>query len=96
LALTAFASNYFSLTIRNPSPASAILIIWTTGIFHLAIIEPQIEAVAQQIADTGGKRRTAVWTLFPDKPFKLAYCEDPFGNIIELYTHSTEQIWSNR
>jgi catechol-2,3-dioxygenase len=34
--------------------------------------------------------------LFPDKPYKLAYCEDPFGNIIELYTHSTEQIWSNR
>jgi catechol 2,3-dioxygenase-like lactoylglutathione lyase family enzyme len=69
---------------------------WKTGIFHLAIVEPEIETVVQRIAETGGKRRSAVWTLFPDKPYKLAYCEDPFGNIIELYTHSTEQIWSNR
>ena len=69
---------------------------WKTGIFHLAFVEPDIEATAQRIAKTGGKHRSAVWTLFPDQPYKLTYCEDPFGNIIELYSHSTEQIWSNR
>jgi catechol-2,3-dioxygenase len=30
------------------------------------------------------------------KPYKAVYCEDPFGNIIEIYTHSYEQIWSSK
>ena len=69
---------------------------WKPGLFHLAIIEPHIEDIAQRIAGSGGKLRSKVWTLFPDKPYKIAYCEDPFGNIIELSSHSTEQIWSNQ
>ena len=68
---------------------------WKAGIFHFTIVEPAIEDLVHRIADTGGKLRSQVWTLFPDKPYKIAYCEDPFGNIIEIYTHSTEQTWSN-
>ena len=68
---------------------------WKTGINHFAIVEPAIEDLARRIAETGGKCRTRVWTLFPGKPYKIAYCEDPFGNVIELHSHSTEQTWSN-
>jgi catechol 2,3-dioxygenase-like lactoylglutathione lyase family enzyme len=68
---------------------------WKPGIFHFTIVEPAIEDLVQRIAESGGKARGRVWTLFPDKPYKMAYCEDPFGNIIEIYSHSTEQTWSN-
>lgn len=69
---------------------------WKSGIFHFTIIEPAIEDLVAKIASTGGKCRSQVWTLYPDKPYKIAYCEDPFGNIVEIYTHSTEQTWSNQ
>jgi len=68
---------------------------WKAGIMHFTIIEPAIEDLVGRIAATGGKRRSQVWTLFPGKPYKIAYCEDPFGNIIEISSHSTEQTWSN-
>ena len=68
---------------------------WKVGIAHFTIIEPEIEAFAERISSTGGKVRSKVWTMFPGKPYKICYCEDPFGNIIEVYTHSTEQAWSN-
>ena len=65
------------------------------GIFHFTIVEPQVEAMVQRIVETGGKQRSKIWTLFPNKPYKMVYCEDPFGNCIEVYSHSTEQTWSN-
>jgi catechol-2,3-dioxygenase len=68
---------------------------WKTGMNHFAVVEPAIEDLARRIVETGGKRRSRIWTLFPGKPYKIAYCEDPFGNVIELYSHSTEQTWSN-
>ena len=68
---------------------------WKAGIMHFTIIEPEIEKMVQTIAESGGKARSKVWTLFPGKPYKIAYCEDPFGNIVEISTHSTEQTWSN-
>jgi catechol 2,3-dioxygenase-like lactoylglutathione lyase family enzyme len=69
---------------------------WKNGFFHICFVDPDIEVTARKIADTGGKLRSKVWQLFPNKPYKIAYCEDPFGNIIELYSHSTEQTWSNQ
>ena len=68
---------------------------WKTGIFHFTIIDPDVENLVRQIVETGGKSRSQIWQFFPDKPYKMAYCEDPFGNIIEIYSHSTEQTWSN-
>ena len=29
-----------------------------------------------------------------DKPYRMVYCEDPFGNIIEIYSHSYELTYS--
>ena len=69
---------------------------WKNGFFHICFVDPDIEATAKKIEATGGKIRSKIWKLFPDKPYKIVYCEDPFGNTFELYTHSTEQIWSNQ
>jgi len=29
-----------------------------------------------------------------EKPYRMVYCEDPFGNLIELYSHSYELTYS--
>ena len=68
---------------------------WKNGVFHFTIVDPDVEKLVERIVSTGGKQRSKIWTLFPHKPYKMVYCEDPFGNSIEVYSHSTEQTWSN-
>jgi catechol-2,3-dioxygenase len=68
---------------------------WKTGYFHVAMTEPNIEELADKIASTGGMRRTDVLELVPGSDRKFCFCEDPFGNIIEIYSHSYEQFWAN-
>ncbi len=58
--------------------------------FHICITDPNIEELCKKISESGGKQRTKIWEIVPDKSYKIAFCEDPFGNIIEIYTHSYE------
>jgi len=60
---------------------------WKTGYFHIALTETNIEELADKIASTGGKRRTDVMELVPGSGRKFCFCQDPFGNIIEIYSH---------
>jgi catechol 2,3-dioxygenase-like lactoylglutathione lyase family enzyme len=69
---------------------------WKTGFFHIGITDPNIEELTKRIVEKGGKQRSKIWEVFPGKPYKAVYCEDPFGNIIEIYTHSYEQQWSSK
>jgi catechol 2,3-dioxygenase-like lactoylglutathione lyase family enzyme len=68
---------------------------WKTGFFHICIVDPDVTACAARVAEHGGLIRSKVWDLFPGKPYQAVYTEDPFGNVIELYSHSTEQMVSN-
>jgi catechol-2,3-dioxygenase len=68
---------------------------WKTGYFHIALTEPNIQELADKIASTGGNRRTNVMEVVPGTGKKICFCEDPFGNIIEIYSHSYEQFWAN-
>lgn len=68
---------------------------WKTGFFHIAITELQVAELADKIASNGGKKRTGVMELVPGAGKKICFCEDPFGNIIEIYSHSYEQFWAN-
>ncbi|MFQ6391498.1 VOC family protein [Priestia aryabhattai] len=64
--------------------------------FHMCLIADDVEKLADKIEQSGGKKRSQVWNTRPGKPYYLIYCEDPFGNIIELYSHSTELMYGNR
>lgn len=68
---------------------------WNVGYWHLCITDPNIEDLVQKISDAGGKIRTKVWNFIPGTDRKLAYCEDPFGNVIEIFSHSYEQTFAN-
>lgn len=68
---------------------------WKSGYFHIAVTEPQIEQLVERISSSGGRRRTEILELSPGCGKKICFCEDPFGNIIEIYSHSYEQFWAN-
>lgn len=77
----------------EPSPAT--FNYWQTGCFHVCFVDPDVEAAVDRIVSHGGKQRTPVWELWDETGKKIAFCEDPFGNVIEIYSHSTEQMVSN-
>lgn len=61
---------------------------WETGIFHYGVQDPDIEGLIAKIVAHGGKQRMPVKTYYPGKkPYKMVYMEDPFGNLVEIYTH---------
>jgi catechol 2,3-dioxygenase-like lactoylglutathione lyase family enzyme len=66
------------------------------GIFHVCLVPPGLDRTAARIAATGGRRTSRIWHVFPDAPYRMCYCEDPFGNTIELYSHSHEHTYANR
>ncbi|KGP90311.1 glyoxalase [Pontibacillus chungwhensis BH030062] len=68
---------------------------WKTGIFHFCIQDPNIEEMVETIKSYGGKQRMPIREYYPDeKPYKMVYVEDPFGNVFEIYTHSYELTYS--
>jgi hypothetical protein len=67
------------------------------GPWHICIVDRDVAGTVQAIARTGGRQRgRRIWRLFPGEPYEMAYCEDPFGNVIEVYSHPYEQIYANR
>jgi catechol 2,3-dioxygenase-like lactoylglutathione lyase family enzyme len=69
---------------------------WDGGVMHIAITERNIEDLLSKVTKYGGKQISNIWELDPTKHHKLVFCSDPFGNMIEIYSHSFEQFHANR
>lgn len=68
---------------------------WKSSVFHFCIQDPDVEGLAARIVAAGGKQRMPVREYFPgQKPYRMVYMEDPFGNILEIYSHSYELTYS--
>jgi lactoylglutathione lyase family protein len=64
---------------------------YKTGIFHFCVQDPDLEGLAKRIVAAGGKQRMPIREYYPgEKHYRMVYMEDPFGNIIEIYSHSYE------
>lgn len=68
---------------------------WRGGVIHISITEPNIEDFVKKVSETGGRQLSKIWELNPEKHQKLVFCADPFGNTIEIYSHSFEQFHAN-
>ena len=65
------------------------------GIFHMALRDPNLEARVESIVAHGGKRRMPeARHYYPGQPHRMIYMEDPFGNIIELYSHDYKDTYA--
>ncbi len=69
---------------------------WKTGTFHFCIKDPDVEGLVARIEAHGGRQRMSqVRHYYPgQKPYRMVYCEDPFGNVFEIYSHSYELTYS--
>lgn len=66
-----------------------------SGIFHFCVQDPDIEGLAKKVVEHGGKQRMPIREYYPgEKPYRMVYVEDPFGNVFELYSHSYELTYS--
>lgn len=57
-----------------------------------------VEGVIKRTEQYGGKARMDVMRYHPEdenKPYKMVYLEDPFGNLFELYSHSYAETYSS-
>ncbi|MFI2812505.1 MULTISPECIES: lactoylglutathione lyase family protein [Microbulbifer] len=70
---------------------------WKTGIFHFCVQDPNLEELAEKIEAAGGRRRMKEPRYYypGEKPYRMIYMEDPFGNILEIYSHSYELTYGS-
>lgn len=71
------------------------MVYWRRGVFHLCFTCPDVAAMAKRISTSGGVQRTTVFAFVPGRPWRLVYCVDPWGNSIEIISHSYAEIFSN-
>lgn len=63
------------------------------GFFHICVVDPDVEGLAKRIEDAGGEHHSQIWRLYEnDEQYVLTYSKDPYGNLIEIYSHSHEQM----
>ncbi len=69
---------------------------WKTGVFHFSVQDPNLEELVERIVAAGGKKRMQEPRYYypGEKPYRMIYMEDPFGNILEIYSHSYELTYS--
>ncbi len=80
---------------RNATKPDNNFEYWKTGVFHFSVQDPDLEGLVAKILAAGGKQRMPVREYYPgEKPYRMVYMEDPFGNIIEIYSHSYELTYS--
>jgi catechol 2,3-dioxygenase-like lactoylglutathione lyase family enzyme len=77
--------------VREPDDNFAYEIV---GPFHFNVVDPNIEQFCGRVVALGGKQRSKIHAWDPELPFRLVYCEDPFGNIFECYTHPYTQVYA--
>ncbi|MER8808195.1 VOC family protein [Mesorhizobium australicum] len=70
---------------------------WKSGVFHICVTHPDVEELADRIVASGGALLSAVWDERGGDPnYKMCYCRDPFGTVIEIYSHSYELLQGHR
>ncbi|RTR35889.1 VOC family protein [Shewanella canadensis] len=68
------------------------------GIFHFCLQTEDFDGVIERTEKFGGKVRMDIMRYHPEdnnKPAKMVYLEDPFGNLFELYSHTYEETYSS-
>ncbi|WP_027126532.1 VOC family protein [Gelidibacter mesophilus] len=61
------------------------------GLSHFCVQHPEPAVLLEQIVAGGGKITMSPQVMYPDeKPYIMAFAEDPFGNSIEVYSQSYE------
>lgn len=74
-------------------PGTEKFTYWRKGYNHIGLTAPDIHQTVARLEAAGGKVRTEILTIDPMKNYKIVYCEDPWGNIIEFCSHPYIEMW---
>jgi catechol 2,3-dioxygenase-like lactoylglutathione lyase family enzyme len=66
--------------------------LWRGGPFHICVTDPDIEGLIERIVATGGRQLSKIWDDRPPHNFRMVYCQDPWGTLIEVHTHPYEIV----
>ncbi len=70
---------------------------WRVGVSHICLYRRDIDEVITRIAASKGRvRNSKIWDVIPDEPYKMCFCEDPSGNVVEIYSHSHGEVFGGR
>lgn len=62
------------------------------GTTHFCVTDPEIEALCEAIKANGGRQLSEIWNdREPHSQFKMVYCQDPWGTLVEIHTH--DYLW---
>jgi catechol-2,3-dioxygenase len=68
----------------------------TPGFYHICVTDTNIESLVNKILEHGGTQISQIWEIFKGSGLKAVYCQDPFGNVIEVFSHPYHEVWTNR
>lgn len=77
----------------DPEAGPRELEYWRNGYFHMCVTAPDVDALVARVEQAGGSRRTRTWEIAPGSSHYLVYCNDPFGNAIEIYNAPYRTVW---
>ena len=63
------------------------------GLSHVGFLVDDVDAAAARIVAAGGTRRSRTLSAGGDGDWLFCFCEDPFGTVIELQSHSQEAMY---
>jgi catechol 2,3-dioxygenase-like lactoylglutathione lyase family enzyme len=63
------------------------------GLSHLGFLVADVDDAAARIVARGGRRRTRTMSAGSGDAWRFCFCEDPYGTVIELQTHSQEEMY---
>ena len=65
------------------------------GPWHLCVTHPNVQGMIDHIVDHGGTLLAGPHQSVPGRPWTVAYTIDPWGNLLELMSHSYAEVFSN-
>jgi catechol 2,3-dioxygenase-like lactoylglutathione lyase family enzyme len=95
LAANGVGLELFQFVEPAVEPRSDHFEYWKVGVFHVCVTDPDVAGLAQRISQSGGGQRSPVFAFIAGRPYELVYCEDPWGNVIEVFSHSYAEAFAN-
>lgn len=85
----------FQLIDPPHEPREPQLEYWKSGVFHISFTAAALDDKLAALIAAGGVQLSRIWINDDaDVSKKMVYCADPWGTIIELYTHDYVEMYS--
>jgi len=62
--------------------------------FRISVGRAEIDQLVTRIVEHGGRQRMPVRRMFSADVYRFCYCEDPYGNVIEITTRHTSKLFA--